>query len=749
MGRDASAVFPESTILSPQPKVALVTDPASEPPGDIVPHTPIPPNDEKAQERLREREARYLTLFTAVDDAVLLGEVIPDARGRAADFRHLEVNPSYTRLTGRTPDQVIGKTATDVLGENAASWIAAGGRAGVEGRPIRIEDYIIGPGKWLSVRFSPVGERGSGRFAAILSDITLRKQSEATLLEAAVYASFRADLEDALRPLTDPVAIQGAATRLIAERLRAGRAHYAEMETDGEHALVAREYVHGEAGGPARYRISDVPTVFQECRAGRTFVLDAAGTDPRLGSREKGILASLSIAAIVVVPLIKEQALIAVLAVEHATPHLWTPEDVALVEETAERTWDAVERARAESALLLSEERFRTMTDSVPQMIWTNLTSGEVNYLNQRWCDYSGLSRDECVGNDWQRVLHPDDIAVTRERWRRALATGTTFESEYRLRRWDGVYRWHIGRCVPLHNPGDTAAGEVVGWFGSATDIEDQKRAEDTLRASEEAVRQANESLERRVEERTRELAHMNEMRLELLRQLVTVQEEERGRISRDLHDDTGQQVTALLLGLSHLQHHPALAADTDVQETVTRLQMHAGEVAKKSHRLSFTLRPTDLDDIGLIGALANYAQEWSGWSGVPVDLQTIGFKTDGREPDRLPPEIETTIYRVTQEALTNVLRHAVPAPVASGPGNQTGASRVCIIVQRRASQVIATIEDDGPGFDVDAALNLPPGKRRLGIFGMQERARLAGGTLTIESLPGTATTVFLRLPLT
>jgi signal transduction histidine kinase len=268
-------------------------------------------------------------------------------------------------------------------------------------------------------------------------------------------------------------------------------------------------------------------------------------------------------------------------------------------------------------------------------------------------------------------------------------------------------------------------------------------------------IQRANEELEARVEQRTRQLSEMSQLRQELLRKVVTAQEEERGRISRDLHDDTGQTVTALLLGLENLKNavggtSGSDLAVTDVVERFSYLQSLAGEVAQKSHQLSFTLRPTDLDDIGLVGALHNYADQWSRWSGLPVDVESVGLEESG---ERLSPEVETTIYRVVQEALTNVLRHAVRQ--TDSTGERLWASRVSVLVQMRrrgsdgsSREVITTVEDDGPGFDVERAQSLPAGKRRLGLFGMQERARLAGGTLTVESEPGAGTTVYLRLPL-
>jgi two-component system, chemotaxis family, CheB/CheR fusion protein len=142
-------------------------------------------------------------------------------------------------------------------------------------------------------------------------------------------------------------------------------------------------------------------------------------------------------------------------------------------------------RKGIEEALRASEARFRTVADNVPQVIWTNDGDGTANYFNRRWYDYTGLSYEESAGPGWQAVVHPEDGPESVERWRTALAEGKVFDAEYRLRRADGEYRWFIGRNVPLHND----AGEVVSWFGTATDINDLKEAEQALRMSEERFR--------------------------------------------------------------------------------------------------------------------------------------------------------------------------------------------------------------------------------------------------------------------
>lgn len=145
---------------------------------------------------------------------------------------------------------------------------------------------------------------------------------------------------------------------------------------------------------------------------------------------------------------------------------------------------DLIERKQSEDALRHSEERFRTLTNVVPQLIWTNDGNGKADFFNERWYQYSGLNYEESFGPGWEAIVHPDDAASVKK-WNDALAKGDVFETEYRLRAHDGSYCWFIGRNVPLKD--DT--GKIIGWFGSATDIERIKKAEESLRLSEELNR--------------------------------------------------------------------------------------------------------------------------------------------------------------------------------------------------------------------------------------------------------------------
>jgi signal transduction histidine kinase len=180
-------------------------------------------------------------------------------------------------------------------------------------------------------------------------------------------------------------------------------------------------------------------------------------------------------------------------------------------------------------------------------------------------------------------------------------------------------------------------------------------------------------------------------------------------------------------LGLKALRnggHGLALA-----QELLERLQKTTEEVGRAVHDLVLRLRPTALDDLGLLGALRGAVEEWSRRSGVEVD-----FHSSGLEGRRVPGDVETSIYRVVLEALHNILMHA-------------RARHVSVILEVRNHHAVAIVEDDGTGFDADAAL-IDQSAGRLGLLGMRERVALVGGTLEIESAPGVGTTLFARIPL-
>lgn len=209
-----------------------------------------------------------------------------------------------------------------------------------------------------------------------------------------------------------------------------------------------------------------------------------------------------------------------------------------------------------------------------------------------------------------------------------------------------------------------------------------------------------------------------------LASQVIRAQEEERRRISRELHDDTAQILFAQLLRLATLKSSP----DAGVQQLASSLEEMTAEALEGVRRLALELRPPALDDLGLLAALGDLAQRFTETSGVPVDYQARGAR------GRMRPEIELVLYRVAQEALTNVAKHA-------------GASRVWLDLERAAGDVTLSVRDDGRGFLRHGSESPDERGLGLGLFGMEERVALVGGTFHIWTRRGRGTEVFAYIP--
>jgi two-component system, NarL family, sensor histidine kinase DevS len=205
------------------------------------------------------------------------------------------------------------------------------------------------------------------------------------------------------------------------------------------------------------------------------------------------------------------------------------------------------------------------------------------------------------------------------------------------------------------------------------------------------------------------------------LRRVVAGQELERRRLARELHDETGQALTSILLGLKHMEEAKTPA---DARTAAAALREQIVETLQSVRRLAVELRPSALDDFGLTPALERLAEAFGEQTGIAVDIQA------SLDTARLPEEVETALYRIVQEALTNVAKHAE-------------ATRVSVVVTRREDTVTAVVEDDGLGFGAGGGSGAG-----LGLIGMRERVGLLGGRLAIESTEGAGTTVVAEVPI-
>jgi PAS domain S-box-containing protein len=367
------------------------------------------------------------------------------------------------------------------------------------------------------------------------------------------------------------------------------------------------------------------------------------------------------------------------------------PDEVFIMKSVTGQLGQFIVRKRAEEALRESEARFRTMADHAAVMIWVLDEAQHPIFLNRRSLDFAGLPPEEAVAR-WRELLHPDDAEGLRAIIKPAWQARQPFEAEYRVRRSDGEYRWLANQAVPRLAPD----GTFLGYIGSAIDITEHRRAEEELHR--------------------------------LSARLLQLQDEERRRVARDLHDVTAQDLFALTINLARLQH---LVPSTvrAVQELLADTRALGDQSLRELRTLSYVLHPPVLDEIGLASALEWYVDGFRRRSGIDVALAISG------ETGRLPEDVETALFRIVQEGLTNIHRHS-------------GSGTASITLTRASDAICLRIEDQGRGLAVErtAAADARPSPG-VGIPGMRERVRQLGGRLEIVS-NGRGTTVTATVPL-
>lgn len=349
---------------------------------------------------------------------------------------------------------------------------------------------------------------------------------------------------------------------------------------------------------------------------------------------------------------------------------------------------DVTERKEAEDALRESEDRFRSLVASSIDAVLLTAPDGRILSANAAACRLFGRSEEELIRVGRSGVVDTSDPRLAQALEERAR-TGR-FHGELTFVRADGSkFAGEISTAIFADRNGAPRTSMVI------RDITERKRLE------------AGQA--------------------QILERLAMVQEEERRRISRELHDQIAQRLVALAVELKNLE--TSLAAGEPPGERVQALRGAVDDLQQSVRQLAWDLRAGELAEGGLETALVDYCEEWSLRAKVPVDCACRGLGGV-----RLPAAIEGTLYRVAQEALANVEKHARP-------------SHVSVLLERDDGLVRLTVEDDGRGFDVDAVRTSPEAMQRLGLMGMQERVALVGGTFLIESSPGSGTTILVRVP--
>lgn len=349
---------------------------------------------------------------------------------------------------------------------------------------------------------------------------------------------------------------------------------------------------------------------------------------------------------------------------------------------------DITDRKRAEQLLRESEARFRLVANSAPVLIWMSGTDKLCNFFNQGWLHFTGRSIEDELGEGWASGVHPDDLEHRLGAYSGAFDARVDFEMEYRLRRFDGEYRWIVDYGVPRFE----SDGTFCGYIGSCVDITERKLSAESLQA--------------------------------LTGRLIHVQEEERARIAMELHDDFGQRLALQCIDIEQLRKKlPELAVEdrTRLLNMLKRTKTMSADMRSLSHEL----HSSRLEFVGLVPAVRGLCNDIEEKYNVQVHFTESPF------PFNLTKDVALCLFRVTQEALGNVVKHS-----------EANSARVEL--GENANGVSLRITDEGKGFNADGT-NPGPG---IGLVGMAERLRLVGGRLLIRSELLRGTEILAEVPL-
>ncbi|MFN8251155.1 MAG: PAS domain S-box protein [Ferruginibacter sp.] len=476
------------------------------------------------------------------------------------------------------------------------------------------------------------------------------------------------------------------------------------------------------------------------------------------------------------------------------------------------------QRRKTEQALSESEKRYQTLTEISPVGIFHTDATGYTTYVNPRWCIISGMVQDAALGNGWYNAVHPEDRELLGKGWDKAVNDHVQSFSEYRFLRPDGSISWVMGMAVPERN----AAGEIIGYVGTITDITARILAEQEmlkeknmsdalinalpgifyLSSPEKGLMRWNKNLERicgytfaelkgkhqldfidldqrgMVAEKIKAVIEKGEAGVQAnlylkngqkvpyyftgifihydgtdcvagvgidftervdaqekiksttqqLRKLAAhlqhIREEERIRIGREIHDELGQQLTAIKMDAVWLEKK--LPAEAEQFRAKTQNILTMLEASHQSvRRILNELKPGALDEKDLAAAVLWLGRQFTSTTEIPVEF------SNSTNNIKIPEAVTTSLFRVYQEALTNIMRYAEASTVNTS-----------LVVNE--SNIILRIQDNGKGFEISSARS----KGSFGILGMEERAIALGGSFLLETAPGKGTAITVTVPL-
>lgn len=494
------------------------------------------------------------------------------------------------------------------------------------------------------------------------------------------------------------------ALRRIVEYLGLDRGSLAEVQVNPQQLVIT--HWHQEPGAPTQSRMllhRQLPWYAGIIYRGEVLRLSRLPDDlPAEAVAEREYCARIGMKSHVMIPLNMNGSVVGAIGfASFRAPRDWPDDLVQRLRLVGEIFTSALARKRADTMLSESEGRFRLMAETAPVMVWMSGPDKRCVYFSQHWLDFTGRPLERELGDGWCEGVHADDMERCMNTYRDAFDARRPFRMEYRLRRFDGTYRWILDTGVPRFG----TDGTFEGYIGSCVDVDQQKQVEAALRGREQSLRNTREGLRK------------------LAARLLHAQEEERRRIAREMHDDWTQRLALLGIDIARLGQHHEMPAEA--LSLLHAMQQQIVALSEQVHAASRQLHPAILDDLGLVEALRSECVAFARREGIAVDYRADAV------PTSLAKDVALCLYRVVQEALRNLAKHA-------------GVKEAAVSLTVRGTEIEVRVVDRGVGFD-QAAERLHPG---LGLSSMQERVQLVGAELSITSAPRQGTTVKVCAPL-
>ncbi|EWC43356.1 hypothetical protein B597_001785 [Stutzerimonas stutzeri KOS6] len=722
-----------------------------------------------------ERACANKALREAEQRISLANEIASIGVWEYRDNQHsLHWDTQLKAMAGLTPDEpglgvheILARVHPDDRGQliKALGDTLAGKGDGEFQLDYRIFDTRINAFIWLANRGRRlVDARGEVRILGTARDITAERNAAERMLQmnemlerqirerqqAEQRQTALIELGDLLREQHDSETIAHAAVSVIGRTIGISRVLFASIDASSQSATIERYWSDGNSDSSSEVvHFADYGDFFYDLQEKELVVIEDVLHDARTASHAENFAES-RIRSIVCVPLFEQGRIAAVMMVLEEQPRAWLDDDISFIREVADRAWSADERMRAERALRESEEQFRTLADNMSQFAWMADPGGRIYWYNKRWYDYTGTTQEAMRALGWRAVNHPDHHDRVSASMKRAFAIGSIWEETFPLRGKDGKYRWFLSRALPIRDD----FGQVTHWFGTNTDVTAQVTAE-------EALRELNDNLERRVAERTRELAAINnrlhiemaerERAEEALRHAQKM--EAIGQLTGGLAHDFNNMLTGVLGALDLIQRRVASGNTGDLDRYIDAAATSANRAAALTHRLLAFARRQSLDpkpiDVNLL----------------VISMEDMLRRTMG-EHIQLEVELQPDAWLAYTDGhqLENALLNLViNARDAMPDGGRLGVTTQNLRVERRhpdapepGDYVVLCVADNGAGMSAQTIAKAfdpffttkPIGQGTgLGLSMVYGFAKQTGGHVSIDSKLNEGTRVMLYLP--